>query len=456
MKKAELRGVGTVFRFEVEQHYKMKSTIIFLIVMTVIALAIFPVIAIFSGGNKEVNETTITRLYIRNETDYPIDHADIQSDARYAAVECVDTDTALETFRQILWDEEKSAVAVITHEETGGFKIKGYYGEKGSISDSDIRTLCGVLEDAVHESLLRSANVTQAQLDTVKSRSFSQVARISDYFKGDQEQADMGTHVFINMFYSYAIMILSSLAMSYIFQVCMEEKVSKLVESLLVSVHPTALLLGKVLAASFCLAAGIALLIAALMISWKLGTAISGSDSILSFIQIHMDLGDFSSQGLHIGLGWGLLTLLCLVLAYANSAGYSGIFGSCCSKPEDTQHASLGVVLFLMVGFMCAAFAPLFQNDVLNIVFSLFPMTSIFTALPNFLCGKIHWAVFAAALVIQVISAFVLMRAAGAAYRMMILYRGDVPKPKQFLAMMREYRAASKAEKAGKEGSHEA
>ena len=54
-------------------------------------------------------------------------------------------------------------------------------------------------------------------------------------------------------------------------------------------------------------------------------------------------------------------------------------------------------------------------------------------------------------LVIQAVTAVFLIRIAGTVYKMMLLYRGGFPKPKQFIRMLKENKAA---EKAGKEDSH--
>ena len=41
------------------------------------------------------------------------------------------------------------------------------------------------------------------------------------------------------------------------------------------------------------------------------------------------------------------------------------------------------VVLFMMVGYMTATMAPMFESDGANIFFSVFPLTSMFVTLPN-------------------------------------------------------------------------
>ena len=141
---------------------------------------------------------------------------------------------------------------------------------------------------------------------------------------------------------------------------------------------------------------------------------------------------------------------VCVLLAYFIGAFFSGIVGSCCSKTEDTQQASIAVVLFLMLGYLTATITPAMESDGVNYFVSLFPLTSIFTALPNYLCGKIPLSVFLCALAIQLATVFLLARLAGAVYRMMLLYSGGFPKPSKLIRMLRDSRGKAK-NAAGKE-----
>ena len=55
--------------------------------------------------------------------------------------------------------------------------------------------------------------------------------------------------------------------------------------------------------------------------------------------------------------------------------------------------------------------------------------------------------------VVLAATAVLLVRTAGRVYKMMLLYRGGVPKPAQILRMLKEEKAAAKAA-AGKEAPH--
>ncbi|MBR5371430.1 MAG: ABC transporter permease [Oscillospiraceae bacterium] len=456
MKNHNLRGVGTVFRYTMQQHYKTRSVMVFLIILFALSLTVFPLLSRSSDTGKEVTETAITKLYIQNDLEFPINWEAIHNDSRYAKLDIALSTTVLnkDDLKELLNKEQTSAAAIVhTDASKGGFEITGYYGENGKITTEDMATLNRVLRDVLHEAILSSLNVSPEQEATVNSTAVSQV-QLAEEFRSNKEIISTDTHMVVSMFYSYAIMLLSTLAMSYIFQLCIEEKTSKLVESLLVSVKPMALLVGKIAAVTCFLFIGLGLIGVGLFISYQIAKNINPDAAAASLAKVsgffHVELGS-----VNLGIGNILLLLVSILIAYSISASFSGIVGSCCSKTEDLQHASVAVVLFLMIGYMTATMAPAFESDGTNAFLSIFPLTSMYVALPNYLCGKISAIVLIIGMAVQLLTAFFLARLAGSVYSMMLLYRGGFPKPKQLFRMLRENRASAKAA-AGKEANHEA
>lgn len=469
MKNPELRGIGTVFRYSVQQHYKTRSVIIFLVILFVLAVASLPAILLISGHEKEVEATKITTLYLRNESGYALDAAAVRADARYAALQITETDEDDETLSERVLAEKTAAAAVLgiradtaqvfrsaAAKDSAGasgpqdvFTLRTVYAEDGEVTAADAETLNHVLEDALHQSLLDSMSITEAQARTVQSSVVSQVAKLSEYRSGT-EAINMDTHVGINMVYCYLLVIISAMSIAYVNQTCMEEKVSKLVESLLVSISPTALLAGKLLAVALFVFAGFGLVGFGLFLSYQIAGRLGGFSFLIPTLERILP---FQFDAVRISLPTLLLLLLCIVIAYAMYGGLAGISGSCCSKTEDMQSASFLTMFFLMIGYLGGVFAPMFESDAVNLFCSLFPVTSVFTAYPNYLCGKIGLPVLLLALVIQAATAVLLVRTAGRVYKMMLLYRGSVPKPSQILRMLKEERAAAKAT-AGKEAPH--
>lgn len=450
MKNLDLRGAGAVFRYTVQQHYKNRSVIIFLLFLFVGALVVFPIRALIGG--KSVTETAIKKVYLRNETGFMIEADDIRKDQVFSGVEIIETKDDDAALAKTISEDKTAAAAVMTiDQEKMRFDIRTNYGADSDVKGGDADALNEVLSSALHQSLLRMQSVTAEQEALLHSKTYSQVSRVSDYLR-NAEETGTDTHVFANLFYCYLIIMLNTLAMSYVFQQCMEEKVSKLVESLLVSVSPAALMLGKLLAVTLFIFGGLGLVALGLFLSFQIGSRMTDPTVLTDMVSGLFNV-DFTK--LHISGATIALFLLCTVLAYAIAASFSAIVGSCCSRTEDTQQASLAVVLFIMIGYLVGAMVPMFENDAAYNIVSLFPLTSIFSAFPNFVCGKISAGVFTVGLLLQAVTVYFLIKTAGRVYRMMIFYRSAFPKPKQVIRMLREEKAAARlAAAAGKEDSH--
>ena len=471
MKNPELRGAGTVFRYTVQQHYKTPSIIIFLVVLFLLAVASMPVMLLLSGHEKEVTETQIATVYLRNETGYAFNADAVRADARYAGVTVAETDEDDDALSERVMNEETAVAAVlaigtdktsvfrsaagvnktaaVTEGEQKQFTIRTFYGEEGSVTGADAGTLNSVLEDALHQSLLESMDITKEQEITVNSAVVSQVAKAAEYRNGTEE-SNLDTHAAVNMAYSYLLLILCAMSIGYVTQSCMEEKVSKLVESLMVSVSPIALLAGKLLAVALTIFVGFGVVGLGFFISYQIAGHLGGFSFLKPLLE---EIMPFRLSSLHFSGMTVVLLVICMLLAFAISMGLSGISGSCVSKMEDMQSASFLNLFFLMGGYMGSVFAPMFESDAVNLFCSLFPVTSPFCAFPNYTCGKIGLPVFLLALAIQAATAVLLVRTAGRVYKMMLLYRGGVPKPAQILRMLKEEKAAAKAA-AGKEAPH--
>ena len=452
MKNPELHGVGTVFRYTVQQHYKTPSVLVFLVILFLLAAASMPLMLLMSGHESEVEETKIHTLYLRNECGFSVVTDAVLADERYQALKITETDENDDALSEKVLAEADAAAAVVSMKDgmlMPSLTLRTVYGENGDVTSADAETLNHLLENALHDSLMASLSITKDQEAIVNSGVTSRVARIADYRAG-AEESNTDTHVFVNMFYCYFIMILCGISIGYVFQQCMEEKVSKLVESLLVSVSPTALLTGKLLAVMLFVFSGLAVVGLGFFVSFQLIKPFGGFGFAAPTVE---NILHFSFADLHFTLPTILLFVVCILIAFAMCAGLSGISGSCCSKTEDTQQASLVSMTFLLTGYLAGAFAPMFESDAVNIFCSLFPVTSVFTALPNYACGKIGLPLLLLALVIQALTVLFLMRTAGRVYKMMLLYRGGVPKPAQIIRMLKENKAAEKAA-AGKEAPH--
>lgn len=445
-----LRGMSHVFRFSVQQHYAMIGIRILLLALFVIALAAFPAARLFLGDDTadipDTEATSVTRLYLRNETGIPFDHAAFSADARYTAVEIVETESSDETFGGLIAESRTYMAASAVYDPTQGIMVQGFYGANTDLEKSDAASLTAAVADVLHRSLMDSASVTEEQAALMNTTCTMKVTDADKYDPADPDSAgvDTETHGMVSLYYSMMVMILGSLAMGYIFQLCVDEKSSKLVELLMVSIQPAALLFGKILAVTMFVTVGIAVVLLGLLISYL----IAKSTGSVAFIHDLLESAYVNAIFEQVNVGTLFIVLFSVLIGYATLVLLSSIPAACCSKNEDVQSASIYTVLIVMLGYMAGAFVPMFESTALDTFFSLCPFFSVFIAPANYLCGKLSLPLLLVSWVIALLFMFVLLLIADRVYRMMILYRGNTPKLKDIIRLW-------KNEKSAKEVPHE-
>lgn len=439
MKNNALRGTKAVYCFSLQQHYKAISVKILLIILCVLGFAVVPLINIFSQKH-EADFTDVQTLYIRNDTTYPFDIELLKQNPIYSEIEFLETETSDDNFGSLLASSEKKTAALtISMNEESGISTHVLYSEETDFSSSDLESLAQAASDVVYQGMLKSLSITGEQLSILDANSVSTVETVSEYVS-DGDEADFDTHNFVTNFYCYLILLLSTMAMAYILSLCLEEKMSKLVETLLVSIDPMVLMIGKILAATTFIFVGLLAFVVPFLISLLLAKSRGDVDAVVAL----MDRIGISNLVDSITLSDLLLAMIGVILAYSIISLICSIVGSCCSKTDDIQSASLIVMLMIMVGYTVALISPLFSSEALNIVMSLFPLTAIFVAPTNFVCGKIGIGILILSFAIQIAAIVFLAKLAGKTYQMMILYRGGFPSFKQYRKMLQANRAEGK------------
>jgi len=436
-----LRGMSHVFRFSVQQHYAMMGIKILLLLLFVAAVAAFPVAKLFvqsDDGSASLDQTDVTLLYIRNETPIPFDASAFAADERYSGIEVVETQSSNETFGSLVAESSTCMAVAVTVSEAGGFDVEGFYGAASDLMEMDVNSVTAAVAETLHYTLLNQAGVTESQVNTLRAEYALKVSDLSQYQpEGEQNGVDTDTHGMLSLFNSMIVMVLGSLAMGYIFQLCVDEKSSKLVELLMVSIAPAALLFGKILAVTLFVTVGIAVVGIGLCISYLLVSATGSTE----FIHKLLDSVYISNILEEVNVGTLLIVLFSILIGYSTLALLCSIPAACCSKNEDVQTVSIYTVLIIMVGYMAGAFIPLMENPALDTFFSLCPFFSIFIAPANYICGKLSLPLLIVSWIISIAFMLVLLLIADKVYHMMILHRGSPPKLKDLIRMWKQNRS---------------
>lgn len=218
------------------------------------------------------------------------------------------------------------------------------------------------------------------------------------------------------------------------------EKTSKLMEFFLISVRPSAMILGKLTAV--CLSGVIQLFswILALMAGFGLGSlgakAIDPETDMLVLRLLEsfgsMTEGMFSAGGVVLALAM----LLTGMLLYCSLAG---IGGAIAGKPEDLSSTNVVFTLILIGSFFaCLLAGGLDGSGDVSGWMDWLPFTAVMVTPARIVLGTISLAKGFGCLLVSLATALVLTILAGRLYKQMVLYKGNLPGPKKLVEMMKE------------------
>lgn len=300
------------------------------------------------------------------------------------------------------------------------------------LSEADLAKL-----DEIREAEYEAAE--QAALEE------AQAAEADEAEAGEQSDEEAITEMLQNMFgfiLPYLnIMVIYFLVLYYgqtVANNVIQEKSSKLMDTLLISVKPREMIMGKVVATWFASLIQFLTWVIALFAGIGLGIKIVMSmnpdtqNIVIFVIEIFKHImGTFAIPAI-------ALAVLIVFAGFFLYCALSAIGGSLASKPEELSSTNILFVVILIGSFLVALSSG-FLNGEAAIGLTLFdyiPFTAVLLTPSRILLGQVSFAGGLVSLGIIVILSVVLMMIAAKVYTMMAMYRGKAPNPKQLIRML--------------------
>ena len=424
LRESALAGTGKVFRFSLQQYFKSAATYVMLAIMMLGAAGSVLMMSLGMSRGEEMGSDAKT-VYILNGSPYAIDPAGMPD-----YVEAKLTGESMEDVLRRLDAGETGGVAVgiDVDGETGLWKVTAYTGEKSEVTQGEARNLAACCAALVEEARYEALGVSPLQMGIALAPISSSTVSEADYRETEDDEAQSARQVGGSA-YSILIFMLVSFSTSFIVRAVVQEKSSKLVELLMVSVKPLALITGKILAAMCLVVAG--------MLCSGLGLILART--VMKLLGKGTGIATAGIGSLLRGLtGPGVLAVLVSVLlGYLSYAIISGISGACCSTETESDSASSGAMLISMVGYMAGMATAWMKAGTAIRILCVIPFVSVYIAPSRFLMGDIGFGWLALGWLLQALVALLLMKLCAAVYGALMIHRGERVKPRQILAMMK-------------------
>lgn len=421
-----LKGTGKVFRFSLSQQLKSRVNLITFLIMLVLAAAAVPFLALQAGGGA-VSPSKIKTVFILNDTGYVLDPE------LAGALNPAFSGTVFE-MAQFPTEEyetnlpEDGALAVITGQEDGSYHMDLYTLETSGLDEEDTQPLEQLLLQLFQKARIAAAGASEEQLLLLGAGVETDLVTEEEY--RNPRETNWETQFALQYAYAIIVMMLCLITSSYVVRAIAEEKSSKLVELLMVSVRPLALLAGKILAMMVYILILIGVMLAGAGASWL----ITGHFIDLSGLDLGAAFGVNLGE-LHLGVGLIAIMVICILLGYLTFSMVAGLAGSCCASMDDVEWANMKVVLLVLAGYLVSCISSAFISGWVCTAVSLIPLVSVFCAPVQYAMGNISLGILALSWILQAAVIAGLAIFSGKVYNDLIIFRGSRVGLRQLAAM---------------------
>lgn len=453
-----LKGWKHILAFTYMQTVRSKSfkagtAIVCVLTMLIIAaINILPAIiagsggSLFGGGDQEGEPISVNALYIYSEKELPFE---LPADE---TVECVtvEPEAAEDKLMEITKGEKPEMFLLITGDED--FAMAFFRPEDEAVLPRNIANdFAEQFTDRFTKALYLSVGVSEEDLPLAMSGVYSSV-QVYDQKSEIQQVLDVLLPMALALiFYMFIVLYSQQIATSIA-----TEKSSRVIELLITSARPLAIIVGKIAGTLLvCLtqiaiigaAGGLAFIVtapfgitAAVSAAPSIGEAMSMAGEITDSINISAEIANAlpgaSSAGAIIAI------IITMIFGFLFFALLAGLVGASVSRLEDLAGAMQPLMLIAVVGFMLAYMpsAMNFEGDMDGVItFShFFPLSSPFALPSAILMGEIGALETVIALAMLALMTLLAALLTAKVYEGMILYSGNRLKVSQILKMVKK------------------
>lgn len=436
-----LKGLGEVFRFTLAQTFKNKAYLSSLILMLVMSILSGPYMY-FAGsvgekagekiGSVSAEDLKMTDVYVNNTSGVIVAVEDLVSvDSIFENVKFHENETKNEA--DLLAGEVILDVATTAE----GYQIDAIIGNESEINESELDLLLSDYKYAFDYNRKAAVGLDEEIISMVYSSVDSRVDTEKEYNESQNYSAVYNARSGIEMAYCFILMLVITLSASFIAMSVVEERASKLAETLLMSVDPVALLMGKILA-MMCYTL-------LMIVGMVTGFLISNAFTSTFIIKGKQGAAAKMASALNLDTIFAVLSPLNIVilvsfilLAYLACSVLTGVLASSCSRQEEVGGTISGTTTITMIGYFVGIFSMQIDKEIVHIVSALVPVVGCFTSPVNYIVGNINLGIFLLSLLIQLVTVVFMMWLCGKVYKKVLVHEGKSLKLFDLFGLMKK------------------
>lgn len=445
------RGWATVFNFTFRQSTK-KS---FRIITSLIAVLIIGLIILLNiiaakpdkeedpqGIGSEVSQgvSTIMKVVILDKSGLaPIDYKAVNpnlSSEYFNNIEFVNTDLQSRTdLLDYASKDSDTTIALMITAKDATFELEAIVPHNSIVASTDVDQLLVEMISSFESNKIMQANLSEEELTAV----FTPVTTAYSQLGESANMVAIVIKIIAPMIFSFMMYFILLFYGQLVSKSVSTEKTSKLMETLLTSVHPYAMITGKVLAVTAIGILQFVIWILAAIFGLYGGNAIAHKiypgyeNSVISFINfIKENIGQTGMT-----LPAVLLAILIFGIGFMFYCVLAALTGCMVSKPEDVASTQGLFQLPIIISWLICYFAPIAGNYKLLSVARYIPFTAPFCVPSDIITGTIGLGQGLLSLLLLSIFSFIVIVLSAKIYKGLVLYTGQKTDMKLFVNILK-------------------
>ena len=412
MNKKEYSGLIKVFTFSFMQNLKSKMTIAITCILCIIAILSIPVINLIAGYDKkeESRKTRIENVLICDETGIGIIEGFKSADTpEYSSICYKEDNRRIDEVKEM--DGENDVYLNVSYDTEGGFSLFLIYDTKGSVSKDMAEEYLSYAEENFKEIAADATNIQEDTFTYLEKEVGTKVQIV-----GDKKQGDSG------MMYSSFLMAIVCIV-TFILALSGEsiatsiatEKSTRVIEYLMVTIRPMALITGKILASMSVV----------LLQMISAGICFGISELIFGNSSAQKVISDYLSSEMVKGISAGnvLAAILIFLEGFLLFGLFAGLSGAAVSRIENIGEGMKLYSIILLIGAYTAMFLPMAGKEYTFLY--VFPITAPFHTTTYLLMGKVTPFIAVLAILILACCIVLMLKFVASVYENMIFYNGE-------------------------------
>lgn len=449
----KFRGWKSVFSFNYKQSAGSKAYITVTALVAVLIMAAAIVLSIIAA-KPEKDEASDDTAFCMVETAYVLDLADVgvmepevqKSEAWVSALSneyfgklslIPVTDMTKEELQTMAAREESGlAIGVVIEQEENTIQVTAVVPSTSEeLSLSDGKEVADLVAVAVEQARMLKSGLSELALSQINKQVVIAVAEVGE---------EANVVVYLVQYLAPAVfgLVLYFLLLLYgqnINNSVSVEKTSKLVETLLTSLHPYALLMGKVFAIVATALQQFFLWVVALLAGIVAGGKVvevlypgttSGLKTVIEFMRANIGESAFSP-------GAVVLSLITFCFGFLFYCVLSGMAGSMVTRPEEAASTQSIFTLPIVISWIVCYFGTLMEKEGLLVVVRNIPFTIPFCVPVDLLTGAIGIGQGLVSMVILLLFSILVIMLSGKIYKGLVLYTGEKITAKTILGILK-------------------